>query len=105
MRITQYLTMTCTLEVNTESSPDRWGTPQYDPPETIKCRRVTKQKLARKKQGYELIAVTKYMTERQVRVGDKLDGQEVKAVEEIADLKKVIGYNSFPVPPSGFGGS
>ena len=104
MKITQYLNQTAQYEERLDSL-DGWGQQSFNPPITIKCRYQTKHKLLKTKAGHEFIPVTEYMTEQPLKLGDRIDGQELQAVESIQDFKRTIGWKGYPEPPSGFSGS
>ena len=103
MKITKYLIHTATFQERT--GEDRWGKQTFAATTTIKVRRSTKQKLLKTQTGHELIPVTQYMTEQTIKLGDRIDGQEIQGVESIEDFKGTIGWKAFPRAPSGFAGS
>jgi hypothetical protein len=71
-------------------SEDAFGIPQYEPPETIKCRCVRQSKTHLDSMGAVVTSDHLVMCESEVEVGDKLtvDGVEMKALAQ--SLNEVI---------------
>ncbi len=70
-----------TLERKTGN--DGFGKPTYSAPETIKVRKDPGKGVRRSSTGTDVAVETTYLTEATVSVQDKLDGSEVRRVEEI----------------------
>ena len=103
MKITPFLNKTATYEAR--QGEDGWGKHQFAAPKQIRVRITTKYKLLKTKTGHEFINVTEYMTEQPLKLGDRIDSNELQAVESIEDLKNTIGWLGYPTPPTGYASS
>ena len=82
---------------------DSRGNIQSEPPVGVKCRKVRKSKWQRSKGEMVEVTVTQYTVGFQVFTGDKLDGEEIYAVEDIVSRKgDILACKAFPRPPQGF---
>ena len=91
-RITKYLKQKCTYEKlkRTEDGKillDKFGEPQHEAPEIIKCRREDNVQDVQTSTGAILKCSTRYFTDDKhtIQAGDKLDGKAVL---------KVLGYTN-----------
>ena len=74
-----------------------------EPPVEIKCRKTRKAKWQRSRSEMIEVTVTQYLVNFPLYQGDKLDGEELYAVEEIIGANgKLVGCKGFPRPPQGF---
>jgi hypothetical protein len=102
-RITKYLKQKCTYEKAKRDASgkillDKFGEPQYEAPETIKCRRETTIQDVQTNTGAILKSTTRYFTDDThiIQANDKLDGKAVLKVQEYIDqFGRAEGFESY----------
>ena len=102
-RMTKYLKQKCTYEKakrdeNGNILHDKFGDPQYEAPETIKCRREETIQEVQTSTGAILKSSTRYFTDdkHSIKAGDKLGGKPVLKVQEYINQFGVSeGFESY----------
>ncbi len=103
MNIKPFLKQTATYQARTQTHT-AWGDASYEPPVQIKVRRTQKMKTVRKQNEWRTLLMTQYMTAHNVKPGDRIDGEEIWAVEDLRGLDgKLIGTICHPNAPPTFG--
>lgn len=102
MELTPYLNQECSYQ--SVDTIQETGDKTYKSAVTVATRRVSKAKREEANGKEKIINVTEYLLEDIVPVlGDKIDGEEILAVEELVDFDgTIIGYRCFPRPPLGW---
>ena len=104
MKIRQFLKQTAVWEKRTGTN--RFGNATYDPnPVTIRVRKEVRERMLRASDtnpraadGVEKPSTTTYMSEEEIGLGDKLDGEIVQARTSITDFSGIIGWTSYMEP-------
>ncbi len=102
-RITKYLRQKCTyeklkLDDKGNTLLDKFGEPQYEAPEVIKCRREETVQDVQTNTGAILKSTTCYFTDEKhsIHANDKLDGNPILKVQEYTNQSGVAeGYESY----------
>lgn len=102
-RMTKYLRQKCTYEkllrsIDGEILLDKFGDPQYELPEEIKCRRESFVQEVQTNTGAILQSVTRYFTDDRytIQANDKLDGKPVIKVQEcVNQFGNTEGFESY----------
>ncbi len=106
MKIKSYLKQTCVWQKRIpEGSTDQpgWGGFEYEPAQTIRCRKTVKKKQVNNKAERTYVDVSVYWTEVEISIGDIIDGEEIMAVQnEVGFDGRVVYWESNPRPPLGF---
>lgn len=101
MNLKRFLKQTATLERHTGRDP--WGKDTYDPPVEIPTRSTKKLRTMTEKEGTTVVSVTEHMTNAVVEEYDKINGEQVRAIEELRALNgSYLGCIAYPRPPLGF---
>jgi hypothetical protein len=82
--ITRYLQQTCVWERRQEST-DGFGNWTYEPPQTIRCRHTTKTKQVAGQKERTHVDVTIYWTIQEIAIGDRINGEEIMARQNVVD--------------------
>lgn len=94
MNIRKYLKQTASWEERTGEND--WLEATYDDPVTLPARVEQIQRRVVATGGVEVLSETRVMLEQEVQTGDRIDGQQVQARENIVDLRgRVIGWRAF----------
>ena len=102
-RITKYLRQKCSYEKlkrdkSGKSLLDKFGEPQYEAAEIIKCRREETIQDVQTSTGAILKSSTRYLTDEKhpVAANDRLDGKIVLKVQEyVNQFGAIEGYESY----------
>lgn len=102
-RMTKYLRQKCTYEklqrgVDGSILLDKFGEPQYEAAEEIKCRREAYVQEVQTNTGAILKSVTRYFTDdrQTIQANDKLDGKPVvKVLECVNQFGTSEGFESY----------
>lgn len=103
MKIKSYLRQTALWEPRTGTN--KGGDATYAAPVTIGVRKEVRERMLRASDtnpraadGVEKPSTTTYMSEEEIGLGDKLDGEIVQARTSITDFKGIIGWTSYMEP-------
>lgn len=103
MKIRPYLRQTALWERRTGTN--RFGDATYAAPVQIRVRKEVRERMLRASDtnpraadGVEKPSTTTYMSEEEIGLGDKLDGDIVQARISITDFSGIIGWNSYLEP-------
>ncbi len=104
MKIKPFLKQTAVWERRTATS--RFNDASYAAPTTIRVRKEVRERMLRASDtnpraadGVEKPSTTTYLSEEEIGLGDKLDGQIVQARTSITDISgKIIGWTSYMEP-------
>ena len=102
-RMTKYLKQKCTYEKTKRDKNgnvllDKFGEPQYEAPEVIKCRRETYIQDIQTSTGAILKSSTRYFTDNKqsIQAGDRFDGHTVLRVQEYVNQFGIAeGFESY----------
>lgn len=102
-RVTKYLRQKCSYEKlkrdnNGNAVLDKFGDPQYESPETIKCRRELTIEEIQTSTGATLKSSERFFTDGKhtIQANDKLNGKPVLKVQEYINQFGVAeGYESY----------
>ena len=101
MDISGFLNQTASYEAKT--AQNEFSDNTYAAPITIPVRTTIKHKLSIKTRHESYIAVTEHMTTHPINIGDRINGEVIRAVETMPDFDgTIIGYLAMPRPPVGF---
>lgn len=100
--IKRYLKQTCVWERRSQVT-DHFGNWVYEPPVTIPCRHTTKTKQVASPKERTHVDVTIFWTLQEIFIGDRINGEEIMARQNIvAKNGKILYWESNPRPPLGF---
>lgn len=103
MKIRQFLKQTALWERRTGTT--RGGDAEYAAPVRIRVRKEVRERMLRASDtnpraadGVEKPSTTTYMSEEEIGLGDKVDGEIVQARTSITDFDGIIGWTSYMEP-------
>lgn len=100
--ILRYLKQTCVWEQRSDT-PDSFGNWTYAAPQTIRCRHTTKTKQVNHPKDRTHVDVTIYWTIEEIKIGDRINGEEIMARQNVVDRSgRIVYWESNPRPPLGF---
>ena len=85
------------ISLERKISENDWGDATYSAPKIFPARKELKQKrVVSASGGEEITSTTRLLLVDQVALGDKVDGEQVVAVESIVDVSgKTLGYTAY----------
>lgn len=103
MKIRQFLKQKAVWEKRTGTT--RGNDAVYAPPVTIRVRKEVRERMLRASDtnpraadGVEKPSTTTYLSEEEIGLGDKLDGEIVQARTSITDFSGIIGWTLYMEP-------
>lgn len=102
MRLIRYLNQTAIWEKRI-SAGEGWATVQYADPVEIRARVTTMVRKSNESGKITYFDLTKFLTEAVITPGDRINGEEINAVEKIIGRRgNTIGVKAFHKPPTSF---